>query len=118
MKQGFILIVTGLTSVAIYLLGVKGLRLSKQGLWLALGKAFECLGLTLALFLLNLAVGIIAILATRSLIGRFISLYHVSDATLLVLSLLQALTFQAWREGSRHRHTPAPQGSGLIRREP
>jgi hypothetical protein len=115
MKQGFILIVAGLTSVAIYLLGV---RLSRQGLWQALGKAFECLGLTLALLLLNLAVGMIAILATRSLTGRFISLYHVSDITLLMLSLLQALAFQAWREGSRHRRTPESQGSAPIRREP
>jgi hypothetical protein len=107
MEQAFILIAAGLTSVATYLLGVTRLRLPRQGLWPALGKACECLGLTLALFLLNVAVGMIAVLAARLLIGRFISLYHASDATLLVLSLLQALTFQAWREGSRHRHTPA-----------
>jgi hypothetical protein len=117
MEQAFILIVAGLTSVATYLLGVKGLRLSKRGLWPALGKALECIGLTLALFLLNVAVGMVAILATQLLIGRFISLYHASDTTLLVLSLLQALTFQAWREVSRRPYTSESSGSGLFRRE-
>ena len=118
MEPLFILIVAGLTSVGVFILGVTGLRLCKSGLWRALGKACECLGLTLVFFLLNLAVGMLAVLAVRSLIGRFVSLYIVSDATLLMLSLLQALTFQAWREGSSHRHTSEPQGSGPLRREP
>jgi hypothetical protein len=118
MEPLFILIVAGLTSVGIFTLGVTGLRLCKSGLGRALGKACECIGLALVFFLLNLAVGMLAVLAVRSLIGRFVSLYIASDATLLVLSLLQALTFQAWREGSRHRHTSEPQDRGVLRREP
>jgi hypothetical protein len=108
MEQAFILIVAGLTSVGAYILGVQGFRLSRYGLWLALGRTFECVGLTLLFFLLNLMVGMGAILGARFLLRDFVSLYMASDATMLVLSLLQALTFQAWRGGSRHRHPSEP----------
>jgi hypothetical protein len=100
----FILIVAGLTSAGVYVFGIARLRFSKSGLWLALGKTCECLGLTLVFCVLNLAVAMVAILAMRSLSGQFVSLYIASDTTFLMLSLLQALTFQAWREGSRQRH--------------
>ncbi|MGH8065894.1 MAG: hypothetical protein ACRERE_11825 [Candidatus Entotheonellia bacterium] len=113
----FILIIAGLTSVGIFVLGVTRLRLSKSGLWLAVGKTCECVGLTLVFLLLNLAVGGLAILAGRSLSGRFVSLYLVSDITLLMLALLQALTFQAWRDGSRHHHISESRGHGPLRRE-
>jgi hypothetical protein len=105
MESVYILIVAGLTSVGAYILGITRLRFSGSGLQLAFGKACECVGLTLVFFLLNLGVGMLAILAVRSFSGRFVSLYLMSDITLLVLSLLQALTFQAWREGSGRRHT-------------
>jgi hypothetical protein len=100
----FILVVAGLTSAGAYVFGIARLRFSKSGLWLALGKTCECLGLTLVFCVLNLAVATVAILAMRSLSGQFVSLYIASDTTFLMLSLLQALTFQAWREGSRQRH--------------
>ncbi len=106
MESMYILIVVSLTSVGAYILGITRLRFSGSKLQLALGKACECVGLTLVFFLLNLGVGMLAILAIRSFIGRFVSLYIVADIALLVLSLLQALTFQAWREGSRYCHTP------------
>jgi hypothetical protein len=104
MEALFILVVAGLTSAGACVFGVARLRFSKSELWLAFGKTCECLGLTLVFCVLNLAVATVAILAMRSLSGRFVSLYIASDTTFLMLSLLQALTFQAWREGSRQRH--------------
>jgi hypothetical protein len=118
MESVYILIVAGLTSVGAYILGITRLRLSRSRLWEALGKTCECVGLTLVFFLLNLAVGMLAILAMRSLSGRFVSLYIASDVLLLVLSLLQALAFQAWREGSCHYHTSESRSSELLHREP
>jgi hypothetical protein len=105
MEPVFILMVTGLTSVGMFIFGVRGLRLSRPGLWPILGKVCECIGVTLVLFLLDLAVGMFAILAWRSLTGRFVSIYIAADTTVLILSLLQALTFQAWREVSHQHHT-------------
>jgi hypothetical protein len=112
-----VLIIAGLTSVGTYILGVKGLRLPGSALWEAIGKACECIGLALIFLLLNLTVGVIAVFAARVVRGEFVSLYHTSDATLLVLSLLQALVFQAWREGSRRRHTPDARDKDLSRRD-
>jgi hypothetical protein len=100
MEVVFILIITGVTSVGMFILGRRGLRLWRGGLGLVLGKVCESVGLALVVFLLNLSVGMFAILAWRSLTGHFVSIYIASDTTLLILSLLQALTFQAWREGS------------------
>jgi hypothetical protein len=110
MEPVFILIITGLTSVGMFILGIRGLRLSRSGLGLVLGKVCESIGLTLVLFLLNLAVGIFAILTWRSLTGHFVSIYIASDTTVLILSLLQALIFQAWREGSRQQHKSESRG--------
>ena len=110
MEPVFILVITGLTSVGMFIFGVRGLRLARPALWPVLGKVCECIGLTLLIFLLDLAVGMFAILAWRSLTGRFVSIYLASDTTVLILSLLQALTFQAWREVSRQHYTPESRG--------
>jgi hypothetical protein len=118
MDQIFPLIMAGLTSVGIYVLGVKGLRLPGYGLRPALGKAGECIGLTLVFFLLNLGVGIIAVFAARAFMEGFVSVYYLSDATLLVLSSLQALTFQVWRAGSEHGRTPHARDYNPFRHEP
>ena len=114
----FILIVAGLTSVGAYVFGSARLRLSRSRLRLAFGRACECIGLTLVFGVLNLAVATFVILALRSLGGRFVSLYIASDVTFFMLSWFQALIFQAWREGSRQRHTAESPNSEARHREP
>ena len=118
MESVFILIVTGLTSVAAYVFGSVALGLSTSRLWVAFGKVCEYVGVMLVFSAVNLAVAMCAILAMRSLSGRFISLYLASDTTFLILSWLQALTFQAWREGSRQRHMMDSHDSILLQHEP
>jgi hypothetical protein len=109
MEAVFLLIITVLTSAGVFILGVRGLRLSRSGLGTVLGKVCECVGLTLLLCLVNLAVGVCSILAWRSLTGHFVSIYIASDTTLLLLSLLQALTLHAWLKGPRHLTRPSPE---------
>ena len=118
MESVFILVVAGLTSMAAYVFGSVGLGLSTSRLWPALGKVCEYVGVTLVFSAVNLAVAMCAILAMRSLSGRFLSLYHASDTTFLMLSWLQALTFQAWREGSRQRHRADSPDGKLLQPEP
>lgn len=67
----------------------------------AFGKTLEGVGLTAVFFVLNVAVGVIAISGARLLLAYFVSLYLAADISLLPLSLLQALTFQWWRELSK-----------------
>jgi hypothetical protein len=118
MESIFVLVVAGATSAVAYLLGTAKLGYARSELWLAFGKACECVGLTLVFGVVNLAVAMSVVLAIRSLSGQFLSLYLASDTTVLILSWLQALTFQAWREGSRQRHRLESPDRELLQREP
>lgn len=98
MEKAFLLTLVGVTSVGLYVLGGKRFGCSARGLQAAVAKVVECVGATLLMFGLNLAVAGMSILALRTLTGMFISLHPVNDVVWLVLSLLQALTFEWWRE--------------------
>jgi hypothetical protein len=110
MEEYFVLVLVIVTSVGMCLVGGKGMGLSVAGLRIAAGKMLACLGLTLAFFAINLAVGMAAVLLGRVLTRGFVSLYYANDAVLLVLSFLQAIIFQRWRETRTARppsHTPS-----------
>lgn len=92
----YLLLLFGLTSLALYAAGTRGLGLRRGALPAALGRMLECAGLTVLLAALNLAVGFLLVLALRRATGTFVSLYLNTDATLLALSLAQALTLQWW----------------------
>lgn len=86
-----------LTSVGAYLYGKGVLRLSNRELFTAWKTMLGCVWLSLVFFVLNLLVAFLGILASRAALGRFISLYEASDITLLLISLLQGITFHLWR---------------------
>lgn len=100
MEGPFILLLVGLTSVGAYWVGVKGLGLSGRGLRRAVGKVLECVGMMLVFLVGNLAAGMITILAARVVTREFVSLYLINDEVLVILSLLQGLAFQCWRDAS------------------
>lgn len=103
-----ILALVGLTTAGAYLVGRRGFRLSEKQLWPAVGRMFEGIGMGLAFFAINLLAGGTLILAVRRVTERFVSIYHVEDLSLLVLSLLQGLIFQWWRELTRKPTTRPP----------
>lgn len=105
MEQFFVPVLIGLTSAGAYLLAAARCKLSRRLLPVAVGKTLECAGLTLVFLGVNVAVGMAAALAARYLVSTFVSLYPMTDASLLGLSLLQAITFQWWQELSSR--TPA-----------
>jgi len=92
-----LVLIVGLTSLGAYLAATRFAGLRRGDLRGAVMETLECLGLVVIFFLANFAVGTALILALRGLTGRFISVYVVNDATLAVLSLLQALVFHRWR---------------------
>jgi len=98
MKQVFILVLVSVTSLGAYLVGANGLKLPGREIRKAIGKMFECFGITLVFFMVNIAVGVMGILAARAATGEFVSLYLASDGALLALSLIQGLAFQWWRD--------------------
>lgn len=96
MESYYLLLLFSLTSVALYLAGTRGLALRRSALRPALGRMLEWAGLAIALALLNVAVGFLLVLALRRLTGSFVTLYLNTDATLLALSVLQAVVLQWW----------------------
>jgi len=93
----FILGLIAVTSLGGYLVGVRGLGLPPSSLGRAFIHTIETLGATLAFAALNVAIGTAAVVAWRSLTPWFASTYIVGDESLLVLSVLQGLTFSWWR---------------------
>jgi len=69
----------------------------------AFGKVLECVGAVVLFCLLNAVVGSALIFGARFVLGRFVSLHLGADQSLVLLSALQALVFQWWRESSRSR---------------
>jgi hypothetical protein len=97
MRFLLILGLVALTSIGSYFYGRRVLRLSNRELSAAWRTTLECVWFSLVFFALNLLVAFLGILALRVAVGRFISLYEVSDVTFLVLSFLQGIMFQLWR---------------------
>jgi hypothetical protein len=78
-----------------------GRNRSRRRLASAAGKALETAGLAVAFLLANLGLGVVAALVARAATGGFVSLYVNDDVSVLVLSALQALVMQWWREPER-----------------
>lgn len=99
MEAGFILVVLALSSAAAAAVFVRGRPHRRLGS--AAGKALEAVGLAAVFLLLNLGLGFCLALLVRALGGSFVSLYVNDDVAIVILSALQALLFQWWREPER-----------------
>jgi fructose-specific phosphotransferase system IIC component len=59
--------------------------------------AVETVGAVVLILVANLAIGATLVLVLRRLDVYYTTLYEIADVSLVILSLLQALLFQAWR---------------------
>jgi hypothetical protein len=84
---------SSLVAIAIgrYVWGARPMRLPEAALTML---AF--LGLWLLCLALNVALGIAIVLTVRTVTTRFVSIYLVDDASLLIFSALQASILHAW----------------------
>lgn len=98
MEAYFALAVVSLTTLAAALLEARRHARPAATLRAAAVRAAETVGLTVVFFAANVGTGAAVAVAARSLGLGFVSLYLSADVTLLVLSLLQALVWQRWRE--------------------
>lgn len=87
-----------LTSAATYGIGSRVLGLRAGALAGAASRALEAVGATLVFFAANATLSVLVVLTLRATTGSFLSLHRLPSWILLVLSLLQALVFQSWRE--------------------
>jgi hypothetical protein len=75
------------------LLAIVAIR--RRGLGTAVAVLLEVVGATVVLFFANVAAGGTLVLLARK-IWFYTTLYDVADISLLVISLLQAVTLTAW----------------------
>ena len=68
---------------------------------LAIRRTLGCVGLSLVFFAVNLIVEAALVLLTRTLTGRFVTLYLAGDLMIVPISCLQALAVWWWRECAR-----------------
>jgi hypothetical protein len=87
-----------LTSATGLLVGRKAFGLSAESLRPALLRAGEILGAALLFWTANILLGATLALSVRGLGLGFVSIYVNTDLTLGLLSLMQALVFETWRE--------------------
>jgi hypothetical protein len=88
-----LLVVAAITSVAGVLLGARG---RMAGLGAALGVVLEVMGATVLFFVANVAVGATVVLLARYASIFYTTLYDVADVSLLLISVVQALTITIW----------------------
>ncbi|HET7292892.1 MAG TPA: hypothetical protein VFM88_10740 [Vicinamibacteria bacterium] len=93
-----ILTLLAVTTAAAYWVGSRRLGLAARRLPEAAGRALETLGAAFVFFAVNFGLCVMLALGVRSYTDGFLSLHQLSDWIVLVLSLLQALMFQAWRD--------------------
>jgi hypothetical protein len=94
MATAFILGVVALSSAAAMLF-VRGRPHRRLGS--AIGKTLETVGIAAVFLFLNVGLGFGLALVARA-VGGGVSLYVNDDVAIVVLSLLQALVVQWWRE--------------------
>jgi len=101
--EHLVLLTAVLTSIGAIVVGVRVLCLSGRALPATLTTLMDVLGLAVVFCLANGVLGMVAMLAERHLRGQQVSLHRVDDVGLYVVSLLQAIAFQAWRGSKRTR---------------
>lgn len=96
------------TSLMAWWFGRRVVGLSRVRFTALLVGTFESLGLTVIFLVLNLALGIVSVLAIRGLTTRFVSLYTFGDVGLVLLSLLQGLIVRSWWQAGAPGSPGAP----------
>jgi hypothetical protein len=101
MESLFPLAIVVLSSGGCYLVGRRIGGCTRRGLWAAVRRVLECLGMSAMCFVLNMGLGMGLILAVRSVTPWFVFMYLADDVSLLALSLLQGLTLCLWWHGGQ-----------------
>ena len=96
MSSLYPLALVSLTSAVALMVGIRVLGISGGKLWSALAGMFECVGLAAVFFAVNLALGMLLIVAFRTLTPGFAPMYLANDASLLAFSFLQGMVFSWW----------------------
>ena len=96
--ERFVIFVTLVaSSFGAVLVGTRWLGWRGATLTRGVGMTLEAIGLGVVFFVANLVTGTALLIATRMTTGRYLSPYVMDDLVLALISLCQAMIFQAWR---------------------
>src|SRR6266581_4467776 len=98
MEIPIILSCIGFTSLTLFLVGNKLLGLRPTDLSHALVLFVETIGISIIFLMINIGVGLIALLSLRLTTSMFISLYILGNYGWIVFSLVQGFLFQCLRK--------------------
>lgn len=98
MEQVFLVLLVGLTSLGAYGVGTWTLGLSAGQLRPSVLRLLQLTGMMLVFVVINLTIGLVAILTVRMVTHVFLSVYLLEDVFLLCFSALQGILFECWRE--------------------
>jgi hypothetical protein len=101
MEGLFLAALFGVSSVFLAWLARGGTQRSPRMLAASGRAALEFAGLWVICLVMNVAVGLLAILAVRGLTGGFLSVYLVNDISIIIVSALQAVMAQKWISSGR-----------------
>ena len=97
LERFVIFIALAASSLGALFVGTRWLGLRGAALTRGLGMTLEAIGLAVVFFVANIAAGTAFISAIRMTTGWFVSVYVMDDLVLPLLSLFEAMVFQAWR---------------------
>jgi len=96
MQDSLGVILVLITSILTYAATKKFMIRDATSLRRAIHTLLECLGAASMFLVVNVALGIVLVLAIRSVTPLFVSVYLLNDLLLIVLSVLQGFVFQLW----------------------
>jgi hypothetical protein len=68
-------------------------------LWPVVEVLFQCVGAASVFFIVNAAIGILLVLAIRTVSTLFVSVYLLNPVLLTVFSMIQGFIFWLWWQG-------------------
>jgi len=95
-----------MSSAILATLVVRGARPARPSLRTTARAIVEFAGLWAGCLILNLALGVVAILGVRFIAGTFASIYILNDVSVVILAALQAVGVLVWLRGAGQRSEP------------
>ena len=96
MASLIVLSLVAVSAVGAWLLGRHSARREPASLRAALGFTLGSVGAAVGFFAVNVALGLTAGLILRAFAPPLVTLYPLTDPTLVLLSALEGLAFHAW----------------------
>ena len=98
-----LLVLFGLSSAIVAAIAIRGSRQVQPSLGTTARAIVDFAGLWAGCLVLNLVLGVVAILGVRLVAGVFVSIYILNDVSVVILAAFQAVAALAWMGAAEPR---------------